>query len=165
MMKETACCFTGHRRLPADQIEIITKRLEEAVESLIAKGVTGFLCGGALGFDMLAATVVLSAKERGKHVRLILALPCKDQDAFWNEQQKAQYRSLLEKVDEVVYVSEAYYDGCMKKRNLYMIDHCAYCVCALSHPRSGTGQTVRMARDNGVQVINVMSCFTHGNPL
>ena len=91
----------------------------------------------------------------GSDVRLIFALPCKKQDELWSDAQKSLYRGLLAGADEVIYVSEEYSAGCMKKRNRYMVDRSVYCVCALLYPDSGTGQTVRYARENGLRIINV----------
>lgn len=46
-------------------------------------------------------------------------------------------------------------DGCMKKRDRYMVDHSTYCICARLHPFSRTDQTVKYARRQGLKVINV----------
>lgn len=91
----------------------------------------------------------------GKHIRLILALPCKNQDAGWDTQQKQLYRNLLDEADEVIYVSEEYDPFCMKRRNEYMVQHSAYYICALLREKSGTGQTVRFARKKGLKIITV----------
>ena len=65
------------------------------------------------------------------------------------------YRKLLIEADETIYVSEEYNAFCMKKRNNYMVEQSAYCICALLQEKSGTGQTVRYARKKGLQIINV----------
>lgn len=153
--KAHTCCFTGHRKLPNNRLASIIKHLEDAVSTLIGQGVTDFISGGALGFDQLAAMLVVAKRERGHNVRLILALPCKNQDDFWAEEQKELYRYLLDKADEIIYVSEKYSDGCMKKRNYYMVDRSAYCICAWLHPLGGTAQTVAYARQKRIKVINI----------
>lgn len=153
--KNQTCCFTGHRSLPADRIELIIKRLNAELDKLIHRGVTDFISGGALGFDQIAASLVIAKRQMGRNIRLLLALPCREQDAAWSPAQKQLYRKLLSNADEVVYVSEKYTDGCMKKRNRYLVEHSAHCICALIHPRSGTSQTVNMARAQGLNVINI----------
>ena len=155
MNHKQTCCFTGHRRLPKAQIEAITKRLSQAVDSLISQGITDFISGGALGFDQIAASLMVTKKEMGHNVRLIFALPCRNQDEKWSSTQKELYHILLAKADEVIYVSEEYTDGCMKKRNQYMVDRSAYCICAQIYPASGTMQTIRYAGAKGVRVIHV----------
>jgi len=156
-MNETTCCFTGHRKLPAKKIENIMLRLNAEIERLIQQGVTDFISGGALGFDQIAASLIIAKKETGGNIRLIFALPCRNQDEHWTSEQKRLYRSLLNEADEVRYVSEEYNPDCMKNRNYYMVEHSAYCVCAMLHNRSGTSQTVSYARKKGLQIINVAS--------
>jgi len=153
--KRQTCCFTGHRKLPQNKIEKIILNLNCEVENLIAQGVTDFISGGALGFDQLAASLIIAKKEMGKKIRLIFALPCKNPDGFWTDEQRRLYHSILAEADEVIYVSEEYTHGCMKKRNRYMVDQSGYCICARLHPMSGTDQTVRYARQKGAQIINV----------
>ena len=153
--KGETCCFAGHRMLPKEKIERILLRLDQEVEALIRQGVTTFLSGGALGFDQMAASLIVAKREMGKGIRLVFALPCRNQDELWNAEQKKLYHHLLAEADEVIYVSEEYHEGCMKKRNRYMADHSAYCICAELRPYNGTGQTVAYAREEGAKVINV----------
>jgi len=153
--KSKTCCFTGHRNLPQDKIEKIVLNLNREIENLIAQGVTDFISGGALGFDQVAASLIIAKKEMGKKIRIIFALPCKNQDELWTDAQKRLYHGILAEADEVIYVSEEYTNGCMKKRNHYMVDHSAYCICALLRPMSGTDQTVRDAMKKELMVINV----------
>lgn len=65
MEKAKTCCFTGHRRLPKDKIEQIVIRLNQEVDNLISQGVTDFISGGALGFDQIAASLIVAKKEMG----------------------------------------------------------------------------------------------------
>lgn len=51
--KRTAC-FTGHRKIPAYDIQNIEKQLDEIIEKLYQKGVIFYGAGGSYGFDMLA---------------------------------------------------------------------------------------------------------------
>ena len=154
-MKNMTCCFTGHRKLPAKRIESIVFNLNNEVERLINEGVTTFISGGALGFDQISASLIIAKKEQGANIRLIFALPCRDQDKKWTVRQRQLYNSLLSEADEVHYISEDYSHNCMEKRNHYMVDNSDYCICALVHAVSGTGQTVRYAKEKGLQIINV----------
>lgn len=153
--KEQTCCFTGHRILPSAGREQMLENLEKAIDELVTRGVTDFISGGALGFDQIAARAVLKKRESDARVRLIFALPCRDQDIKWNESQKAAYRALLMQADEVVYVSEQYDNTCMRRRNDYMIAQSAHCICALTRTFGGTASTVRRAEKAGLAVTNV----------
>ena len=57
--------------------------------------------------------------------------------------------------DEVICLSSRYYDGCMQKRNQAMVDVSSACIAYLTRPRSGAGQTVRMAENAALTVIHV----------
>ena len=45
----------------------------------------------------------------------------------------------------------------MKRRNERLVELADYCICYCTNPRSGTGQTVRMAKDKGIDIINLFS--------
>jgi len=154
-LKKNTCCFTGHRILPLQQANQIVKRLNTEIDNLICQGVTDFISGGALGFDQVAAYMVIRKRQQGENVRLIFALPCREQDKDWTADQQKHYRSLLSEADEVRYISEEYNDSCMKERNHHMVDNARHCICALLHSRSGTAQTIRYAQKSGLHIINV----------
>ena len=138
-MVDNLCRFTGHSTLPPKKIERIITNLDREIKSLIAKGVTNFISGGALGFGQIAASLIITKKEMGKAIHLIFALPRKNQDESWAHQQKERYRALLLEADEIVYVSEEYTADCMKKRNYYMIDnaHFAYALYKTKQAEQG----------------------------
>ena len=155
MNKTYTCCFTGHRHLPTDQMSKIKKQFDKAVDCLINQGFTYFISGGALGFDQLAAAWILDRKKQDQHIQLCLALPCRHQDAFWNAEQKNVYHHLIQNCDRFIYLADDYFDGCMKQRNHFIVDHACCCICAWLYPRSGTGQTVRYAQKQGLKIFNV----------
>ncbi len=114
-MVANACCFTGHRHLPVKNIQRILLNLDREIDKCIAKGVTTFICGGALGFDQIAASLIITKKEMGRKIRLEFALPCKNQETLWSAKEKAFYRALLKEADDIIYVSEDYDLSCMSK--------------------------------------------------
>lgn len=154
--RQHTACFTGHRQLPEEHIETVIKNLNETIDRLIGQNIVNFISGGALGFDLIAAAMILTKKESHPHIRLVFALPCADQSRHWTIKEQTLYQNLLQEADEVICLSQNYYQGCMKARNRYMVDQSAVCVCALGRAFSGTGQTVRYARKEGVAVINLL---------
>ena len=113
-----------------------------------------------MGWDALAALTVLKLRESYPEVKLHLVLPCpfEEQSAKWNEAQKAEYQHILGLADSVEQVSDRYYNGCMKARNARLVELASdYCICYWNPKdfRSGTGQTVRMAKKKGIEVINL----------
>lgn len=155
MDESKTCCFTGHRKLPKEQIEQIMKRLNFEVDKLIAKGVTDFVSGGAPGFDLLASSLIIAKKEMGENIRLIFLLPCKNHEELWQDQQRTFFQNLLAEADEVIYLKEAYYEGCAEERDCNMVNRSSYCICALAHPFGSTKKTIRYAREKHLHIINV----------
>ena len=152
--REHTVCFTGHRLL-SRQDEAIIAQLDDLLEMMYRRGYRDFLCGGALGFDMLAAEYVI--RLRGKHpdVRLIFVLPCADQSARWKAADCRRYERLLYMSDETRVLSPRYYDGCMQVRNAYMVDRSYICVAYMKKLHGGTLSTVRYAAQQDVTVINL----------
>lgn len=53
-----------------------------------------FGVGGALGFDTLAAKVLLELREIYQHIKLILVLPCIEQTKDWTKADIAVYEDI-----------------------------------------------------------------------
>lgn len=156
MNREKVCCFTGHRIIAKADLPHIKQRLDETIAELIGQGIVFFGSGMARGYDTLAAQAVLNAREKNTAVKLIAVLPCSDQDSRWSESDKQEYRRLLNAADKITYVSDKpYFDGCMKERNQRLVEESCVCVAYMTHGRSGTAQTVRMANERGLRVINL----------
>lgn len=155
-LRSQTCCFTGHRRLPAERLGWISARLDAEVERLIGEGIRCFAAGGALGFDTLAALSVLRMREKYPEIQLILVLPCAGQTRGWPAADRARYERIRALADKVVLLAGEYDSSCMLRRNLYLVQHSSVCVCYLARDRSGAGQTVRRAREDGVTVVNLV---------
>ena len=150
------CFFTGHRAIKADDVSTIKSRLNEEILKAINGGFANFISGGALGFDTLAAEQVILMREDYDVIRLIMYLPCSDQSKNWSEPERIRYDRILSLADEIYYISrEAYKKGCMKKRNEAMAEASDMCIAFLKKSTSGTAQTVKMALEKGIDVINI----------
>lgn len=150
-----ACCFTGHRDIPADQRDYLGALLSLTVEELIAGGCRDFYCGGAIGFDTMAAVTVLNKKKSHPDIRLLLALPCGDQSARWRYADKVMYEKIKERADEVILLFPRYTPYCMAARNRYMVDHSGICVAYVSHRGGGSASTLAYAEKKGRRIINL----------
>ncbi len=160
--KHQACFFTGHRDIVGVNAED-TERLQETVrgwldrqvESMVYQGFSTFLCGGARGFDLLAAAAVLHAKQvYHPTLRLVLLLPCREQTRGWNERDLALHLAVLQRA-ESYYLQQDYDRSCMHRRNRLLVD-CAITGVAYydeKKERSGTGMTVRYAEGCGVPMV------------
>ncbi len=159
-MKQKTCCFTGHRAIPDKQRTQIFARLTEAIEKKIQEGVLYFGAGGALGFDSIAEFAVLNLKNKYPDIKLILVLPCPNQDKFWSEKDKALLQSVIERADKVTYAESAYTRTCMHKRNRHLVDNSAHCICYLTEDTGGTAYTVGYAHERGLDVVNIADMLT-----
>ena len=106
----------------------------------IEQGYRYFGCGGALGFDTLAAQTVLRLRN---------------QTRGWKEADIAEYERIMKAADKVTYTSEQYYSGCMHKRNRHLVDCSSLCICYLTEQSGGTAYTVNYARSQGLKIVNV----------
>ena len=152
-MEQKICMFTGHRDIRAEHVTLLTEWLDKTVEGLIAEGYTDFCAGGAIGFDTLAALKVIEKKEKYGFIKLHLFLPCRDQDARWNENYRRAYRYVMSKADSIRYVSESYNRGCMHKRNREMVKAADVCIAYCVTNEGGTYYTVNQAKEKGIRVI------------
>ncbi len=132
----------------------IKKELSEAIDHVISCGITRFICGGALGFDTLAAQAVIE-KKKEKNVFLEIAVPCKDQDAKWNAAQKEEYCKILESADKVTVLFEKYVTGCMHFRDAFMVDNSDVLIAYYRGTPGGTQYTFMYAESRGLKIINI----------
>lgn len=156
MYKNKVCSFSGHRKLSKINIEKIIRELNNEIEKQIEDGVRTFISGGALGFDQICASLIINKKTLDNNLKLIFVLPCKNQDKLWNEEQKKHYKNLLNEANEIIYIQETYTNDCIKLRNKKLVEMSDVCICALENNFSGTYQTVKMANEKGIEVINIL---------
>ena len=152
--RQQTAFFAGHRKLPADT-ERISSALEKELEALIEAGYRFFGAGGATGFDTVAALSVLKLRKMYPHIRLILVLPHRAQAKRWSKKDIAVYEDIKGRADKVVYISDEFTRDCVYRRNRHFINGSSMCICYLSREDSGTEKTVRVARKEGLQIINI----------
>jgi len=136
-----ACSFTGHRQIKKEHSEDILALIDKAVAFAYGEGCRVFFSGGAVGFDTLAARSVIRFRLSHPDVRLVLLLPCINQDERWSKGQKESYEYIVASADEVEYVSEEYTDSCMRERNFLLANRADILVAYVGYNRSGSAQT------------------------
>ena len=151
------CCFSGHREINPAILPALREQLSMLIKALIADGYHIFECGGALGFDTLAAQSVLSLKREYPDIKLILVLPCTTQTKYWSEENKRIYNNILLQADDVEYIEKNYSRGCMFARNRKLVDTSSLCVCYLSKNKGGTAYTVNYAKHMRKEIINLFT--------
>ncbi len=157
--KSKTVCFSGHREIndyePKENIE---KRLEAAVRKCILNGAEQFIAGGAIGFDTIAAEIVIRLRGEFPNIRLVLALPCPPECQMcntWTAQQKNEYQEILSRADEVRVLSDKYKSGCMFARNRYMVNNSGTLIYYLRSDKGGTKYTVDYAKRKSIELVGV----------
>lgn len=163
MDRTTTCCFTGHRKLPRGSVRHLIPRVTDGIKYLVERGYRDFITGGALGFDTVAARALICMKISGYDIGFHLVLPCKDQDRAWSSYDRAAFREILTHADTVRYLSDSYTPTCMAQRNREMVNLSSACIAFVSRPRSGAGQTLRMANEAGLTVYNLAHEFENAS--
>ena len=149
------CSFTGHRLIKKEHSSRLLPLVDRAIEYAYSEGCRTFLSGGAVGFDTVAARGVIRFRLSHPDARLILLLPCVNQDEKWSEEQRDAYEYILASADEVEYISDEYTDSCMKERNFKLAGKADILIAYVGHNRSGSAQTARMADKMGKTVYNL----------
>ena len=148
-------CFTGHRVIHESDLTVVRAITFAAVRSAYLDGYRVFISGGARGFDTVAAREVLRFRTVHPDVRLVIAVPCAGQSDKWPAADRAEYHSILCDADQVIVLSDIYYDGCMQSRNRFMVDHSSLCFCYMTRFEGGTWSTVRYALHQGITLRNL----------
>ena len=154
-IKRLTACFTGHRHIPTNELEVVSAELEKTIRELIRDGYLFFAVGGALGFDTLVAQTVLRLKGEFHEIKLFLVLPCLTQTRGWDKADVKVYEEIKAAADNVIYTSYEYTRGCMFKRNRKLVDISNVCVCFLRQLTGGTAYTVKYAKAKNMQIINI----------
>lgn len=153
-------CFTGHRcqKLPWGQNEEDERCKEMKIElrkriiNAIQNGYIYFMSGLALGFDIISAEMVLELKSEYPQIKLIGAVPCKNQSNAWRKKQAERYKKVLSMCDSVQYLCELYTDNCMLERNDYMVNNSSAVIALYGGGGGGTAYTIKKAKEKGLKL-------------
>lgn len=162
MKKEFKFCeaataaFTGHRWYDSSRKHSVRKKIEECVREAYRNGITNFISGMAIGFDLLAAEVVLSLRHEFPAITLTAVLPFREQASRFNELNKCRYYKCLSQADDIVILSNDYTAKCYLERDRFMVEHSSLLIaCYDGRNRGGTFWTVNFAARTGKNVINI----------
>lgn len=149
------CCFTGHRpaNLPWKYNEqglhfyLFKFKLMKIIKKAIKFGYTKFISGMALGADLICAELIVKIKKTHPNIILECAIPCCNQSEKWSYKYKNRYNNIICKADIVTYVSnKRYFNGCMQKRNIYMVDNSDFVIAIFNGKPGGTQTTIEYAK-------------------
>ena len=162
MQNEIACCFTGYRpekfnfdllEENSEYIQFQDKLLTTVFDIIDSEKVNTFYCGGARGFDIIAAEIVLLLKKK-RDIKLKMIIPFKNFAnglGVWRE----RYENIIKNADEVIYIQEEYSLSSFNKRNRYMIERSLIVLTFFDGKSGGTKNTIEYAQKNGRHIINL----------
>lgn len=152
---QTACCFTGHRNLPKNHLYALKRALPAAIEDCLEDGCFDFYCGGAVGFDTLAADTILHLRAQDPRIRLHLLLPHRHQADLFSPDDRIRYYDILSRADTVFFLSDTAVSGNMLRRNRALVNHSTRCISYCTRSSGGTAYTVAYAVSRGIPVYNL----------
>ncbi len=150
-----ACSFTGHRNISSECVNPLERLLSRAIDFVYNEGCREFYTGGALGFDTMAAKLLIRKRLRCPDIKLIVVIPCVNQSEKWGYFAREMYDYIVSNADEVIFTSEEYTSDCMKIRNAKLVELCDVLIAYSGKEYSGSAQTVRMAKKAGKTVYNL----------
>lgn len=161
---KNACFFTGHRFISNTEKAELDALLEKICARLYTRhGVNHFISGGALGFDTLAAEVVLRLKKIHPDIKLHMFLPCRDQSKKWSSRDKLRWEQINSAADEYRFIHDGnYMTSCMQLRNRLMVECAYFGIAFCKRKNSGTYSTVQKAIDSRRFICVLPSCETYG---
>ena len=140
----SVCTFFGHRDCSGLDEDV----LAGSIEALIQQGVDEFLVGHQGLFDGMVLSCLKKRKEVYRHISFSVVL------AYLPTQKPA----------------EDLYQGCsiypegveigppkfaIERRNKWMIDQAAFCLCYIDHTWGGAYKFAKQAKRKGLTVINL----------
>lgn len=157
-MKEKSCCFTGHRKIDSLKVDYINEITRNTIIDLIEnKDVSIFYNGMAIGFDLLAARIVVELKDIYPYIQLICVIPFKGQENHWNGGNRNLYKNILGSSNERIYIQETFTYSAYQRRNVFMVDNSKYVIAFFDGSRGGTKNTLDYAKRYKTEIININS--------
>lgn len=154
--KEVSVCFSGHRNVPYTKQRDLKLHLKSEIVKAYTCGYRSFYCGMAMGFDLLAAEAALSLRSELEDMQVVAVVPFRGQAERWSARMKAKYESIISMVDDVIVLCERYYNGCLLRRNDYMVNRSSRLIAYYDGAnKGGTFYTVREARLQGLDIVNL----------
>ena len=150
-LKSRTVAFTGRRTYGGE----VDEELRLAVCDLCERGYTRFLCGMSWGFDLAAARVVMECRKSYPTIELVAVEPFAEFRMMFSGEVAALYDRVLAAADERVVVGEDDKAAYMR-RNDYLVDNASVVIAWWEgKPRGGTAYTIRKARKQRVEVVNL----------
>lgn len=157
------CSFTGHRprsfsfgyQEESEEFKALRVRIKNTLIQICNCGCRTFYCGMAEGVDLWCGEIILEIKDQfDPPLEICAVVPYLDQPKGMSHLNQERYRSIMEAAKERYLVANQFTKSCFQKRNRYLVDSCDVLLAVYreGEERSGTAQTIRMARRKGKKI-------------
>jgi uncharacterized phage-like protein YoqJ len=169
--KAKSCCFSGHRSAHFDMDAsymggIMQDVLKKAIEDAIAAGFATFHSGMAMGFDIIAAEMVIKQKYAATgEISLISVIPFAGQEKKWSKKWRERHDAILRAADKIIVLNPNYIRGCYHERNRYLVDNSTRLIGLWGDKAGGTKHTFDYAAKAGIEIINLWQVLEAKDPL
>ena len=145
------CCVTGHRDIPAEQVEFVKQELMKEAEKAISEGYVYFLTDLADGVDQYFAEVVAKLRENNDSLRLTALLPYRNR--FKKLLGDTYTEQLLSACSEVGVVNEKFAPNSMFICRRRMLEQSSRMIAVFDgREKSGVLSAIRMAHAQGIKI-------------
>ncbi len=133
----------------------IQARLLGTIHELSERGYKKFLSGMAAGFDLMAASAVILARNNYPEIELVCVVPFPEQSAKFAPFWKIEHTRILARSQQQITLSDSYFSGVFHRRNDYLVANSSVLVCYYDGQPGGTHYTVGQAKAKGLEIINL----------
>lgn len=109
-------------------ISNVIQQLHDEISELISSGVDTFICGGYVGFDLLAASFIVTKKEQDKKIKLLFVLPFRGYEDCWKGEHRKFLLDLIGEADKVTYACNSNNLSVFRKQCTIMIRKSSFCI-------------------------------------
>ena len=143
----------GHRSLlnPLSAEENLEREVYKILKS---HSYVNFLIGRTGEFDLMAALTIRRVMRTYSRINcsLILVLPYQNSSV---ENTRDSFLNLYDEIEICPQSADVYYKSAFQVRNQNMIDRSDLVLCCIEHESGGAYQTVKYARQQKCQIINL----------
>ncbi len=151
------CSFTGHRpksfsfgeNEEDETFLALRARIKNSMIQICNSGCRTFYCGMAEGVDLWCGEIVLELRDKfDPPLEICAVVPYLSQPKSMSKLNQERYRCIMEASKERYLVSRNFTKNCFQKRNRFLVEACDVLLAVFKEgeDRSGTGQTIRMAK-------------------
>lgn len=164
MTRHKTLCFSGPRPqnfsfdLDGGVNEYLALRADVWAVVMVAwgQGFRVFMCGMAQGFDLICGEIAAELLARPGygpgHLTTVRPFAGHGFSGRWGECNER----VLIAAGRVVTLAPAYHPQAYYQRNLYLVENSSRLICYQQGWPGGTGQTVTLARQHGLDIINLV---------